>query len=272
MSAAVVHAGGWSRWRWLLATLLILAAQLGIVFWLSERTAPPARPPGPGARLTVLPVAARELADASQAPWRSPTAFVGVGAGSFSGPVWLGFPELDHQLHHWDEPAPMLALGPAGLGSWPGTATPPAAGSSGPIVSKPAPVPMGGLAAPLPLTERTRWVIGGALASRRLETTPTPPDWPLTNLLAATEVEIGVAPSGLVWSARLVTSCGLEAADQSALRLARAMRFEPQAQQAPDAPSGALPATWPAVVWGTLRLEWQLAADQATAAPRLSGP
>ena len=82
------------------------------------------------------------------------------------------------------------------------------------------------------------------------------PSWPYNDVLAATTVQLVVDRHGSVLAANLLTRSGLPAADQRALELARASRFEMA-----DPASDTTPMTW-----GQMVFQWQ-AVPPGTNAP-----
>jgi len=72
----------------------------------------------------------------------------------------------------------------------------------------------------------SRLEIGGALKNRRLSAQPQLRSWPFTDLLSNTVVQVMVDLQGRTFSPVVLERCGLKAADDRAVELAREMRFE----------------------------------------------
>jgi len=247
MNAAAAQPRGWSRRRWWLAIGLVLAGQLLLIFLLSEGIQPkPGRLPAPSKfRLLGGPASPTNW---GEAPWLSDAAqFALVSPQGFSGPVWQQLPRFSPQVIEWSEPPRWLTQEVSHLGSsftpgleaggWP----------SGAATERPAPGVSGlpAFAATMPTNSTLR--IEGELAGRRLLSGLELGCWPHDDVLLPSTVQVVVNPQGLVISATLLGGSGLAAADQRALELARAARFEPL--------SG--PTQGLGMSWGSLVFQWQ---------------
>src|SRR4051812_43830645 len=98
MIAATVEPEKWPRrQRWLMVAL-VMAGQLGLIFWLSQRD-PVRHVPVPGANFHIPEERRAELPGLSD-----PTLFVLPNRHGFSGPAWLAVPLLQHPSLDWVEP------------------------------------------------------------------------------------------------------------------------------------------------------------------------
>lgn len=224
MSAATVQLESAPRHRWLLWAAIILAAQVGFIFWLGAR-----RPVTPRVPHSTPPTALAAEYDSELAALSDPTLFALPHWQGFSGTAWKLTPRVGYVAADWSEPMRWLPLPAEKLGS----------SFRQLVADNPAP--------PLSLTEKTpprlaalefatdffplptqsTLRLEGALAGRALLAPPELKSWPAADVLAASEVRVLVDAGGHVVSAVLLAGCGLPAADQRALELARAARFEP---------------------------------------------
>lgn len=246
MTALVaLPAPAWSRRRWLVTIASVGLVQLVIVLGFSARPSLRVRPPAPpGSFRLALGGEAREL---GELPWLSEaTEFALASPHGFSGPVWQRLPRLAPRTVEWDEPPRWLTWRPAGqrdaadpgpFAAGPGIAAaePPAA------VSLVRPVQTAALAGPSVL-----W-LAGDLRGRSMAGSADLPVWENPDTLQPTTVEALVDAQGAVLAATLMVgaSSGLEAADQRALQLTRALKFAPA------------PAGGPRLAWGRLIFVWQ---------------
>ena len=238
-------APAWSRRRWLVTIASVGLAQLVIVIVFSARPSLRVGPPAPpGSFRLALGGEAREL---GELPWVSEaTEFALASAHGFSGPVWQRLPRLAPRPVEWDEPPRWLtwrsagqrdAADPGSFAAGPGIAVaePPAA------VSLVRPVQSAALAGLSVL-----W-LAGDLRGRIMAGSDELPVWENPDTLQPTTVEALVDEHGAVLTATLMVgaSSGLEAADQRALQLTRAMKFAPA------------PVDGPRLAWGRLIFVWQ---------------
>ncbi len=260
MIVASVEPSVWSKRRWLLVVVIVMSAQVGLIFWLSGRD-PVQRAPErvqsvfvPADRMGL----ARGLSD--------PTLFVLPNLHGFSGPAWIKGQPLEQPSLEWTENPRWLTQEAARLGrdfcafvSTNVTTAFELVRDSTPDLSPAMPELLTGRT-PTQSTIR----IEGELANRPLVsplliTSQAAPD----SVLASSEVAIGVKPDGTVFSAKLAKSCGSKGVDNEAVRLARMARFESLpasfARRIPDA-----------LNWGTLVFQWQtiaLATNSVGAGP-----
>jgi hypothetical protein len=245
MSAfAALPAPAWSRRRWWVTIGSVCLAHLAAISVFSVRPSLRVGPPAPpGSFRLALGGEAREL---GELPWLSEaTEFALASAHGFSGPVWQRLPRLAQRSVEWDEPPRWLtwrsagqreAADPGSFAPGPGitAAEPPAA------VSLVRPVQAAALASPV-------LRLAGDLRGRMVVGSVDLPVWENPDVLQPTTIEALVDGHGAVLTATLLVgaSSGLEAADQRALQLTRALKFAP-------APAGA-----PRLTWGRLVFIWQ---------------
>jgi hypothetical protein len=188
-----------------------------------------------------------------------PTVFVLPHANGFSGEAWLNnLPHLTYRPADWTEPARPLAFAPAALGD----------SFTAFIATNPAPQfdtiptlePAPSLPTFYPLEKapaKSTLRIEGPLAQRRLLAPPSLPVWESAAFVTNSIVQLLVDARGRTVSAVLLApGMRLEKqgeADATALELAKAARFAPNATEAATV--------------GTLTFEWQTLPLPATNAP-----
>jgi TonB family protein len=239
----------WSVRRWILAFLLVLTAQFGLVFWFSKNPRATPALAKPRTHLTFLmgrnaPGQRRHLTDQGD-----PTLFALVTAEGFSGPAWLKAPQLDYQPVHPPEPLRWLTLPLEELADdfaefvqtnllsedLVADRLPPALAQ--PSVPTPVVVASTALKVEGPLRARRR------LADRRLPQASEP-------ILTNTVVRVLVDQSGAPVSAALLSSSGATKPDQDALDFARTARFAPANRSAESGlTSGDLVFQWARISW-----------------------
>jgi len=246
MTSPPVESQSWPRRRWAALIVLVLAGQVGFVFWLAARKTdqPPAPAEGP---MIYLP--ADQSADIPGVS--DPTLFVLPSSHGFSGPAWMQFPASSYQLGPWTEPPRPLPLAIPQLGA-----------TLAEFVrsNQPRPFELALKLAPevdalgiLPLEEvQSTFSIEGDLADRALLSPLKPASWPAAEILTNTVVQIAVDSAGRVFSAALLVKTGSPEANASALNLARSARFQPLrwigTRPPPPAPEG--------LAWGKMVFHW----------------
>jgi TonB family protein len=247
MMAASVEREMWSRARWWLAIIFVLVFQIGLVFWLSDRS----------------PIVPRQAADSpavylaedSLAKWPTlpdPLLFSPANPHGFSGPLWLSTPKLEYHLSDWTVPPSLLTLQVQSLGNafskFVQTNTAPTfatADNPKPHVASPE------LFLPdMPVATQSILRIEGELAPRAMVTAVALPSRPHTNILANSVVQVVVDLDGNTVSASLFSPSGSEDADKQALELAKAARYQPIRGSG----TGQSPAA--TLNWGRLVFEW----------------
>lgn len=228
MSSASVEPPPWSRRRWWTTIAVFFGAQVALVFWLNDRS--PARPRQPEAVPTFRFAITRS---GERLALEDPTLYALPHVQGFSGDAWLKFAPVRFNAADWSESARFLPQDSQELGlrfrDFIGTNSPPPF----PAIASLRPERMytgNFAAAPPPAASRLR--VEGDLAKRRLLLVPELQVWTNTDLLTNSVVQLLVDPQGNPVSAALlrpglIPSPKQEEANQRALELARATRFEP---------------------------------------------
>jgi hypothetical protein len=215
-------------WGWkklCLVSALVFAAQLALIFLLGAKKIPPPR--------VVANVPVFRLADNAGDLVRltDPTLFALPHVADFTPGTWTRPPAVAPPAFGYDEPPAFLPLNAADLGAAFGAfmRTNRLAGRQPGF--KPEPL----LAAPLAtvesaLPQNSFWRLTGQLATRKILTSFTAPTVAWNDVPAPSRVQLLVAADGQVLSAVLLATSGDDAADQTALMLARTLRFRPAAQ------------------------------------------
>ncbi len=241
MNAIVIESGsGSSSRRWALIAL-VFVAQIGLIAALSDR-----KPVAPGPSAPEIKL--RLAADSSELlALRDPTLFALPQPQGFAGAAWLKIPTVPFQPYRWTEPPRLLPLRSEDLGlafaqfmltnRFEGVTF-----ETRPAPNLPTPVaPRIGGPPPTGSTLRA----ADDLAGRRLLNPPELPSWAGADLLTNTVVQVLVDTNGYVMSITLLPpGCGDPKADQLALELARAARFEPRSGAAPALTIGSLIFEW----------------------------
>ena len=266
MNPSALQPVPWSRGRLWSAFVLVMVAQVGLIFLLSERNPIVPRrsdsttafhlvadaPPG-------SPIA--ELLDIDD-----PTLFALPDPRGFSGQAWMTAPPLRRPSRDWTEPLRWLTLPRSDLGAvfeeFVRTNT------VGPrtFPDKPAPELSEVAVAPVPLATKSMFRIEGDLAGRELLTPPEVPSLRHTDLLGNTEVQVCVGPRGFTFSPLVIGSSGSKDADQRAYDLVKLFRFKPAARTGPGSPRDPSALTWGKIIfqWHTLEMP---ATNSAVALP-----
>lgn len=241
MNNVAIEARGWSpawRWSWI---AVVFAAQLGLIFALSDRKPVPPRPPAPVLVVRLAPEWNERLA------LNDPTLFALPQRRSFAGAAWMKLPTLEFQPFRWTEPPRLLPIRLDDLGGafaqFMGTNRfASLAFETKPTPELPPPVALA-IGRPPPANSTLR--VAGDLANRSLLNPEELPPWPAADLLTNTVVQVLVSADGNVMSQTLLPpGCGDPKADQRALELARAARFLPRAVESPAMSVGVLIFEW----------------------------
>jgi hypothetical protein len=218
---------GWRPRRWLVFVVLLIAAQLAVVWCLSVRRSPPAPRVSAEAHLRVVGDGNKEGARRPTFEHADPTLFALVSAEGFSGPAWLTIPDFAYTMSNGPAPLQWLAVRPEELADdlteFVQTnllSEDVIAGPITPQVAEPAQrVPV--------LTAATLLKVEGELADRPLLYNPPLPQLS-EPVLTNTTVRLLVDGDGRTVSAALLSPSWVAAADQAALRFARGARFAPR--------------------------------------------
>ncbi len=213
-----VESWGWRKF--LLVIVIAFAAHLAFVFLLGAKKATPTR--------AVKNVPVFHLADNSSELVRltDPTLFALPHAEDFPGNVMMATPAVAAPEFRWTETPPFLGLSPASLGGAFNAFMQTNRVEMSPLKFKPEPqfaAPAINLEPALP--QNSSWSLAGGLAGRRVLNNLSVPSPAVNDVIAPSRVQLLVAPDGNVVSTVLLETSGLDAADQSALTLARSLRF-----------------------------------------------
>ena len=183
-----------------------------------------------------------------------PTQFALSDPQGFSGAAERALPRGDYELAEFTEPPTWLSVDPLArrAGRVPLLAAPPA-----PARNEAVPALEGEPPAPALLPETSQATVRGGLVDRPLAVALDVPSWVSAEPLSATVVEIGVTPEGDVLLARAVVPCGMKAADDAAVALARTARFAPKGE---TPRTGDLATT--ELAWGELVFQWRVRAAE----------
>jgi hypothetical protein len=242
MNAAVTEPRAWSpARRWSLITL-VFAAHVSLILALGDRRPIQTRPPAPAPSLSLAPDSSEWLA------LNDPTLFALPQRRGFAGATWLKVPPVEPPPYRWTEAPRLLPIRLGDLGAVFAEFMRTNRVVSLAFESKPAPeLPQPdaleiGVALPTRSALRVVWELG---AARRLLNPPALPSWPAPDLLTNTGAQVLVNADGDVRSVTLLPpGSGEPKADQRALAVARAARFEP------------LRGASPALTLGVLIFEW----------------
>ena len=224
--------GGWPVRRWIAVIALIYAAHLALVFLFGEEKTPTPRAIANVPSLSLAPVADERIA------LEDPTLFALPHRRDFGSPVWLKTPEVKLPSFRWTEPLRPLALPEEGLGATFLQMMKSHSPAISPLEFTPATV----LSLSPQLTEsgppkNSTLRIEGGLAQRLISAPLNLTNWPYSELIAPSVVQVLVDPSGTVASTVLLPPGSgyaptdqYDAADQYALALARTLHFTPASE------------------------------------------
>ena len=239
----------WTPGRWTWGVAVVMAAQVLLVLSLSDRSPVSRREPAGEFRLTLVPAPSADAAFRELEALADPTLFALPSGRGFAGAGWSRGTEFDYPSRDWSEPLHWLtnqAKFPGSVQFSDASANRRPAG-----LDKPGPRVTEATPAPLPMPRKSTLRLDGPIAGRGLRSAPDLPSIVHSNLLADTTVRVGVQSDGHVFSAVIARPSGLKAADDQALAIAQAARFEPVQQAAGT--SGA-----PALSWGELIFRWHV--------------
>lgn len=243
MNATTLESRQWSRQRWWTLIVLVLSTHVALIVALGDRKPLVVRPPAPAPML-------RLGSDRDEViGLNDPTLFALPHRQGFAGAAWLQVPETKFPPFRWMEPARLLALPAEKLGAAFAQFLQTNAPARFEIEIKPAAeliVPTAPEIGPSPVGRSTLRITGG-LAGRRLLNPPELPSWPAAGLLTNSVVQVLVGAEGYVMSPPILlvrSGSGSPEADQQALRIARASRFEPQRQAGNKLTLGVIVFEW----------------------------
>jgi len=271
-----------SRARWWVTVALVFLTQLGLVFWFGRKEPLlPADKGAPGLTYQLITTRPGPLASLTD-----PTLFALPHQQSFSGPAWMTMPPPSFTgprwailnpppvtSFTWSEPVRYLEVpfGPVGADVREPTLT--NAFSAVEAIARTEVKPrFAEESRPQPISRPSAWRLGGDLARRRLLTPLDLGPQRSDDLLTNTVVQLVVDAQGRTVSVALLPpGSGSKDADQQALTLASAARFEPLSSEAAQQTAGS-PFD---LRWGELVFEWQtlppLGTNQAPTAAQPGG-
>jgi hypothetical protein len=260
MTTATVELRAWPRHRWWGTIFLLMAVQVGLIFWLGDRSLPVPRATATNPRVLL----ASELPNELQA-LNDPTLFAWANPRGFSGMAWRKTLPVNYESADWGEPPRWLPLPVeepgASLRRWVQT------DQTFPfqIAEKRAPQFTPSELSPptTSMTTRSGLRVGGELAARQLLSQFDLPSWPHTDLLMSSVVQVLVDADGQTISATPLSKSGSQEADQRALELAKTARFNSLRVSGPDQ----LPGKVARLSWGQLIFEWHTMPIAATNPP-----
>jgi TonB family protein len=214
-----------TRGRWLTLIALVFAAHVALLFIFGGRKQIVPRP------VTNVPTL-KLAADSSELlALNDPTLFALPHPGDFASAVWLQTAVLKQPSFRWTEPPHWLPLSADELGlvfnqfmqtnlfeGFELQLRPPLKLSTPGLPIEPV------------LAQNSTMRVEGSLAQRQLPAQISLTNWPYADVLAPSVVQAVVDAAGNVVSTVLLSPSGYDAADQSALELARAMRFAPSSR------------------------------------------
>ncbi len=239
---------GWSRTRWVVVFLVLLALHSGLLRGLARW---PRLHAVPGAGRSTSRLDISSPAAGLRDPLGSdPRQFAGRDPRGFSGAADRALPPPEYTLAEW--PGRPRWLGAENQPERVGSAAPPAAPApvrpwrAPPVLLSREP------AAPLLLATNTLVFPRGDLAGRAIQAPAPPRTLPGSEVLSPTVVEVGVSPVGDVVIARVTGVSGNPEADRIAFAWAQGVRFPdlvPDAEN--DIQIGRL-------TWGELAFVWRV--------------
>lgn len=231
----------------------IVAVQVLLILWLSEREDPLPAPASPQLTVVLSPSGFNWAAD-------DPTLLALPSAAGFAGAGWRRATDPRYEPQDWDEPVQWLAADGQSLGRLLVEARPPGRARSS-IAEKPTPALARMVLSAIPLPGGSTVRVEGELGRYPWLRAPAVPLITHSNVVGNTVIQVTVHPEGFVYSAIVLESCGLKTADHQALEVARAARF-----QLPTASQAETPAAtgWR---WGRLVFEWRTEAPESVAPP-----
>lgn len=244
---------GWTPTRRAVVSLVLAGVLAAGVAGLTRWPELPSPPPPGSARLH-LDLGHDGAMASSFVLEADPTQFALSDPHGFSGAAERALPRGDYELAEFTEPPTWLSVDPLArrAGRIPLLPAPPA-----PSRNEAVPALEGEPPAPALLPERSQATVRGGLVDRPLAVALDVPSWVSAEPLSATVVELAVTPEGDVLLARAVVPCGMKAADDAAVALARTARFAPKGE---TPRTGDLATT--ELAWGELVFQWRVRAAE----------
>jgi len=250
MNRAVTDPVLWTRSRWWVAFAVVMAAQVALMFTLSERKLiVPRQADNSTAFYLVADVPTNSVVSAL-VDVSDPTLFALPDRRGLSGGAWLRAPSLQYHSADWTEPSQWLTLPATELGAafleLVRTNVVARRSAAAKLPARLSEVAV----SPVPLPAKSRFHVEGDLSKRELLALWDVPSIAHIDLLTNTVVQVGVSPSGFALSAIVLSGSGSKAADQRALELTRSLHFKPIAERE------GISLTWGKIVfqWHTLEM------------------
>ena len=262
MSASESEMLSWSRGRWWGAFLLVMVAQVGLIFSLSDRKVLSSRQAD---LITTFQLVADAPPGSAIGEWlkiEDPVLFALPDARAFSGLAWMTTPELRHESVDWTEPPRWLTLSVNELGWAFAEFVRTNVVRPRVLADKPAPQLDKVTVPPLPLPAKSSFRLEGDLTERELVVPVELPSVPHNEILTETVVQVCVSPFGVPFSPVPLGSSGSPDADRQALELVKAVRFKPLATGNVDSPRSQA-----AFTCGNMIFQWHTVEISATNAP-----
>jgi hypothetical protein len=202
---------------------LIFVVQLGLIFWLGDTVPIRPRPAGPAFTLKLAGTNSDELLALND-----PTLFALPHPQGSAGPVSERTPRPESHSFQWPEPTNPLLLAVGQLGTVFNRFIETNEFNSPQLPANPMPTltpPY--LPPPAGSAEQSTLRLEGDLAQRRLITPLSLRSWSNPDILTNSVVRIAVDAEGRSVSPTLLSGSGSREADEYALEVARAARFEP---------------------------------------------
>jgi hypothetical protein len=257
MNEATIACESWPLRRWSICVLLVLAIQVGSIFWFSERPLSHSAPPPAQTSLRYL--------ERPSVEWLSlldPTLFALPNRQNFSGLAWLRIPRQELPVIEWSEPTNWLALSTANLGKTWGHSGPRGASfipqnamETEPLMKIPVPEA-------LPFPSESVFHLQESPGQKITLLQPLKlRSWPSAEILSNTVVSAMVDAEGIPNSAALLARCGSPDADRYAVDQVSQARF--------SAKTGAtsVPGPLGGLRWVTIVFEWRTELAAATNTP-----
>ena len=260
MIAATVEAHRWRPGRWWFLIALIFSVQLALILWLGNKSPVRPRPPATAPMLRLAGNDSGEVLALSD-----PTLFALPHREGFSGAAWLRIPPMKFRSFDWSEPTNWLSLPVLQLGAVLTRFIETNQINSAPVSASPEPeltLPEGFLS--IASRDHSTLRLEGGLAARTLLTPLKLRSWEYADILSNTVVRMVLNEDGVPFSPPiLLFSSGYKAADQHALELAKAARFNSVRRTGPGRVSNPVSS----LTWGDMIFEWQTLAVAPTNIP-----
>jgi TonB family protein len=262
MTSTLVESEPWSRRRRWGLVALIFGVQIGLIFWLGDHK--PIRP-RPAAPAFTFKLAGKTSAE--MLALNDPTLFALPQRQTPAGLASQRTLRPGAPTFQWPEPTNSLLLAVGQLGAVFSRFIETNASDSLhlPATLKPT-LTLPSLPTLAVSAEQSTLLLEGDLAQRRLVTPLPLRSWPNPDILTNSVVRLAVDSEGRPVSPTLLSSSGSTAADQYALELARAARFEPVRRNPAD------PALKPAADLSLVRMtfRWHTLPPPPTNSPAAS--